>query len=216
MPKTVPRTTALNFLSFTEQPHGSSARPDGLRDKSPRTKRSMSLRQFDQIHAMHGDAIQLIGVLRMRGQVAAAQQEFAVEIKFRARVAGQIEIARIHADRIFGTGFHAQAAEAAAQKINFERERVFFDAAIGRFTGGDVNAFVWAGRFAHHARYTARRSVGTEHQTMQPAPARRNWPLLFGIENRDARRLRLHPERAAGVASQVREKVPAGDHESLP
>lgn len=161
-----------------------------------------------EINSFNHHSIQLSGKLSMRCHLRVVQQKIAIQIKFRTGDSAQRHITCVHADRVLRAGFHAQPAEAAAQQVDFEGDRVFFDSSVRRFSGSDLDTIVRTGGFTHHAGNAARRSIGSCHQAMPPAPARRDMTSLLRIEHRYHRILRLHSNRSSGMPRQISEEMP--------
>ena len=94
----------------------------------------------------------------MWGFLIFHQPLFIVDHAF-AGIFGDVELARVHADRVLGADLDAETAVNAFTQIEDKCGRIFFDVGIGMFGGGDLDAARRANRFAHHAGHTARRPV---------------------------------------------------------
>jgi len=98
-----------------------------------------------------------------------------------ARVAGEVEVLHVHADRVNRAGFGAKTAEAAAEDVDIEPLGEFLDHRVGRFAGCDMDAVARTDGLAEHAGGTAHRAVLLDSQPVSPAPADVYRALDFGV-----------------------------------
>src|SRR5574341_143350 len=91
----------------------------------------------------------------------------------------------IHANRVAGTGFHAQAAVNAAQRIDLIANRVLLDGIIRIFAGLDVDTLGRAGGRAKKASGAVSGVVLVESQPVTPAKRVRIRRSLLRVLDRD-------------------------------
>jgi hypothetical protein len=144
------------------------------------------------------------------------QQVFDVIDHFFAAVGSDFNNARVHADGVFRTGLHTEAAENAHPHVDVEALGIFFDMGIGMLSSHDIDAPGWAGRFAHHAGDAARGAIRAPSEPVTAAITRGERAALFGILKRDCTFLNaVETELTRQVLSHVAEEVPAGQPQAF-
>ena len=91
----------------------------------------------------------------------------------------------IHANRIAGTGFDAQAAVDATQRVDFVAQGEFLDGIFWIFTGLDVDTLGWASGGAEKTSGAVGGVVLTEGQTVTATEGVGIGGSLLGILNRN-------------------------------
>ena len=104
-----------------------------------------------------------------------------VEYEFFPCEASHVDFLRVHADGIHLAGFHAEAAEHAAQEIGVINFSLLFDMGVWIFLGDNFNALSRTRGRAEHTGGATNRTILLFHQTMLAAIAVRNGFCLFGI-----------------------------------